>query len=332
MGFSNIKEIRFLPNRRVKLVNNKRPKFFYAIQNKQKKFIVAVAPGFDYAKHYYGIFRHVLLKYSVKAANDLNLYRYIDAENNISKWTNLDKILLKNKYKQSYVIGYIKEIVDDFSQNYGITPDKINENEYYVLYKCIISGKTINFLGVKFSFWGSISGKLCHEICERYPKEIIYIGKLGTLGSPNDIYRKIFSPSNYFILRHNKISANIYNLSNGFSKKYPEVLTGPHISVPTVIEEDYIQRRLAHKLKAESIDNEISQIASTITNFNRKNNINIMFSPIHFATDYLRKDNDKVLIKTFDLSNNRIKEAREKKAKILNEISQKLFNYFKEEK
>src|SRR3989344_4553422 len=71
---------------------------------------------------------------------------------------------------------------------------------------------------------------------------------------------------------------------------FPEINSGYHVSVPTVLEEDYLQRKITVELGITSIDNEISQIAFAVSRFNKEYNKNPRFFALHFATDYLRSD------------------------------------------
>lgn len=203
------------------------------------------------------------------------------------------------------------------------------ENNYYisVRYK-INNGTIVNFLGVKYSFLGCISAKIAYTLCKYGVKEIIYVGKLGTFGSNEDLYNKIFSPTNYLIMYYDKVIKTVNNLQNNFAKQYGKYDTKTHVSVPTVLEEDLKQGRKARLLKTKSIDNEISQIAYAIDEYNKEQKTNISFAPIHFATDYIReaKDHKKSEI-IYGLHNNRSSELLIRKQRILNTISEELWHY-----
>jgi hypothetical protein len=122
----------------------------------------------------------------------------------------------------------------------------------------------------------------------------------------------------------------INDLKNSLLEFKPELTTGSHVSVPTVLEEDYQQRSITSQLHINSIDNEISQIAFAIRKHNQEQGTGISFSAVHFATDYVRQLEKVELETPFDLSNNRSKDAREGKTKMIRKISLELLHYLKE--
>lgn len=189
------------------------------------------------------------------------------------------------------------------------------------------NNQTVNFLGVKYSFWGNMSALITTTLCEQGAQEILYLGKLGTFGSPQEIYNKIFSPTQFVVMEYTKVLSNISCVSNNFVEKFPEYNTGLHVSVPTVMEEDLKLRKIAQNLGAQSIDNEISKMANSIYLFNKTHNTQIGFVPIHFATDYIRKPQDSHKSTEVGLHNNRKVIHQNKKHKMLKAISHKLWSY-----
>lgn len=127
-------------------------------------------------------------------------------------------------------------------------------------------------------------------------------------------------PSKYVVLNHDLLVDQVNQLSNSILNVFPEIDTGCHVSIPTVLEEDYAQRKVTIGLNAQSIDNEISQMAKAISLFNKASNTSISLSALHFATDYVRSPKDKTTETQFDLGNNQTIEAREAKANIINKI------------
>lgn len=99
------------------------------------------------------------------------------------------------------------------------------------------------------------------------------------------------------------------------------------MSVPTVLEENYIQRNVADQFAINSIDNEISQIAYSINKYNSENKKSVSFSALHFSTDYLRKEEEKGKYIKLNLSTNRTILALIKKQKILDKIYNIFFKY-----
>ena len=192
-----------------------------------------------------------------------------------------------------------------------------------------INGKKIKLLGVKYSFWGNLSAKIVNRIINLGAKEVIYFGKMGTMLNPEDIYKKLYSPTKYSVVYHDKLVCVIDGLENSLVKLFPELESGMHTSVPTILEEDFIQRDLLDSLNSNSIDNEISQIAYTIKKFNDDYRRGVKYSCIHFPTDYIRHIEKAEILTDHDLSNNRTFVALEKKNIIIQEACRYIVKYLK---
>lgn len=329
-GFQKITPINFISNPTSKIINYMRPEFFFA-ENKigNKYFIIAVGCGHDYVLHYAGMLNHILDTLTRKPK--IKIIRYPHAESSLPLWTELsNNFIHKNDLVITGYIDSIKQEIEQDTKNF-IKISK-TENEYYVSFrfKNLKNGIFINLLGVKYSFWGDISAKIVTQICILGATEILYLGKLGELIKPEFIYKKIFCPSKYTILYHDKIISWVDDLQNNFLRHYPRLDSGLHASVPTILEEDYIQRKVTETLQINTIDNEISQMAFAIKRFNNLFHSNISFSGIHFATDYIRKGDEKELNVNFNLSNNRDKEALKKKKEMMLRITKIISSYLKE--
>lgn len=328
LGYNAAEPIQFRHNKRQKKFNYVRPGFFDCINNQgEKVFIVAVNSGRDYVFHYASMLKHVVDKFSVQTANKIQVIRYPRAEDSMHIWTSLNSDLVGKN--DTVIVGYAEEINKRFSREPELMVIRELDTEYYtsLQYKHKKTGRVFNLIGVKFSFWGCISAKIIAQICRLGAQEIVYIGKLGTLSAPEDIYNRIFVPSQFLIMYHDKIVCRIQGLRNNFLATFPELSTDFHVSVPTVVEEDYVQRKITADLKINSIDNEISQMAYAVAQFNREFGGNVSFTAMHFATDYIRRPTERNLHVKFDLSNNRTKEAFQRKVKILDDIANKLIDY-----
>lgn len=326
LNFTEVTKIYFQNNPTSKRFNFLRPSFYKCINNKGEKiFVVAVGCGHDYTMHYASMLQHVLDIFTVSIK--VKIIRYPLAESALPIWTGLDSKIIKKD--ETIILGYIDEIEKEIKKKRFLEQISLHENDYYISirYKNIKTNSIINLLGVKFSFWGDISAKITTRLCRLGAPEIIYIGKLGTLGTPDDIYKKIFAPSKFLILYHDKVVGKILNLPNKFLESHKTLDTGYHVSVPTVIEEDYVQRQITNKLSINSIDNEISQIAFSIKHFNESQAKKVSFTSLHFATDYVRLPNERAIKTDFDLSNNRTKEAIKNKKRILKDIVKILISY-----
>ncbi len=90
------------------------------------------------------------------------------------------------------VIGYVEEILENFKTSYEIITE--NYNRFYGSKRVRLkNGKIVNFLGIKYSYWGNISKKVVEKIISLGGKEIIYAAKLGSLTSHLHLYKKKFS-------------------------------------------------------------------------------------------------------------------------------------------
>jgi hypothetical protein len=150
--------------------------------------------------------------------------------------------------------------------------------------------------------------------------EVIYAAKLGALTGPHDLYQRIFCPSTFVIMNHDRIVFRPPSPPNGVLTKNPKLDSGCHVSIPTVLEEDYSQREVTMQLKATSIDNEISQMARAISAYNNSALVPVKFSAVHLATDYVRTPDDKAVQTLHDLKRNRSPEALVAKAAIIKRI------------
>ncbi|MCB1067207.1 MAG: hypothetical protein KDK56_03385 [Simkania sp.] len=293
---------------------------------------IAVTPGEDYIYHYAAMLRFYLSSVTSKSHRLLEIIRYPDLEASIAKWTGLDTNFVKKD--DFLVLGFIQEILAELKNNLAMNLISTQESDYYLSYRYVLeSGQIINFLGVKYSFWGNISAKLIEKLCELGVSKVIYIGKLGCMTNPNDLYDRIFSPTKFLHLKANKIIGFATKVNNEFVSEFPELNSGWHVSVPTVIEEDYSQRKASANFECNSIDNEISQMAIAIDKYNKANRCNekISFLPLHFATDYLRSDHEKTKHIGLDLSTNRTSSAEEKKSAIFKKLSRYLKQYIEQQ-
>jgi hypothetical protein len=142
---------------------------------------------------------------------------------------------------------------------------------------------------------------LATGLCQLGCRQILYLGKLGALTRPEDVYTRIFCPSKFFVVNYRQVDFEVPPIENAILMAYPELDTGCHISVPTVLEEDYLQRELARKLQAQSIDNEIAVIARAVYRYSQQMSKKVTFSALHIATDYLRTVTERTLPTPADL-------------------------------
>lgn len=277
------------PGRPGKRLNSVRPALFGGYDPfGSNRLIMAVPPGGDYLMHYGGLLRHLLRHETVRVNELLTVWRYPIAEETIAEWTGLDRNVLGGA--TTVVFGKVSEIAR--AMDAAVGPVAPTVFDHYTSWCYELGGRTVCLLGVHFSYWGSIAGKLATRCVNLGAVEILYAGKLGALTSPKDLYRRLFVPSRYAILAGSTVRTVTNGPPNGILAHHPDLDSGLHVSVPTVIEEDFHQREVAAALDAATIDNEISQMAAAIDDANLLRDKPVGFSALHYATDYLRRPNE----------------------------------------
>lgn len=302
----------------VKEFNNIRPVFFRVQRDQDPAIFVVVPFGQDYVRHYATLIRHFISMNTAHYHGHISVTRYPRIETDMADITGLNGLVIRSG--ETIVLGYASELQDALRCRYG-EPESFHRNRYYTSQRHRIGKRIVNFLGVKYSYWGSIAKNLVTRICELGGKEVIYSAKLGTLGSQDEIYDRVFSPSSYYIFDHFLLKNSIQDLRNPFLAHFPALDSGPHASVPTVLEETFVQRSILEKYRIQTIDNEIAQMADAITRYNRANDARVVFFALHFATDYLRRNHEKLGDITHDLSRNRTGVATRQKQVVIEKIA-----------
>lgn len=324
--YRNLEEIRFRHNSRSKAYNFVRPRYFNAFKDGVRIIILAITPGRDYVRHYGALVRHFISTLTNHPEDVLSILRYPDAETKLTCWSGLERNFVQDG--DHVVMGYVEELVTIFTRRYKLKPIHEYENEFYHSICFRFGTRRINLIGVKFSYWGDMAAKIADKVCRLGSSELIYAAKLGALTNENDLYHRIFSPSRYVTMDYLSIKSVVTKLDNNLLKTFPHLESGFHISVPTVLEEDYRQREAASLLGANTIDNEISQIAFAVHSHNQLEGTRVAFSALHFATDYLRSSEEKSLQAEHDLSTNRSARAVALKNQSISKIAELLVTYF----
>lgn len=288
--------------------------------------IMAVPPGRDYVLHNARILRQYLHQRGYSPQLLGKVVRYPVAEASIADWTGLESFVRPG---DRLLMGYVKEVLPHLLAAGGRVVRE-DVNPYYGAVRVAMpGGLEVCTLGVRFSFWGCISARLA-EACTRLgAAEIVYVGKLGTLRSPEDIYSTVFSPTSFLDYG---VSPRLLPADeappNGVIAEFPHLDSGTHMSVATVLEEDLEQRRLADGYLVQSIDNEISQMARAIAEANAVSGHSTAFSALHFATDYLRRPGEPERTDIFNLTNHRRGTALRHKDHMIAEIAAVLGKYY----
>ena len=299
----------FSPTPADKSFNYIRPQFTLIESPKGKMLLVAVTPGHDYVQHYAGIIRYCL--HTLGKPDLLRVFHNVPYERAIADWSGLDKrFIVPNSF---VVLGRVKDAQEYLCKHSDMRVINQVDSPYYTsTHYCFKEKIHLTFLGVKFSFWGDISKFIVKKICELDVKEVVYLGKLGTLRDPHDIYQSLFSPTSYITLDHLSVRHEVRELPNYIVKLCPYLDTSVHVSVPTVIGEDFTQRNLAAYMGCQSVDNEISQMAHAVEEHNESVKIPVLFASLHYASDYLRKEDELEKDIQFNLSNHRRSGAQDK--------------------
>lgn len=324
LRFRKIEHIEFSHKKKQDNLNEQRPQFYRAESvSGAKAILVCVMPGRDYVMHYASLVRHFAFLHTQAAERFVHVTRFPLAENMLTRWTELNpSVVFKN---DRVLLGCITPIREIIEQHSSFTYISKMENAWYCSYRYQMpNAEVINLLGVKYCFWGSISEVLVHGLCELGASEIIYCAKLGALTSHHDLYERIFCPSKFLLLNYKRLVDEPSVPPNGILTWRPKLSTGCHVSVPTVLEEDYEQRNVVAEYKAKSIDNEISQMVKAISAFNDSNTFKVKFSAVHFATDYVRKQKDRTRRTSHDLEKNRTMKAKGAKRRIIQKIAKEI--------
>ena len=307
-GYKSLRRLPDPARTKAKPFNSIRPEYWLCKDAQGRRgLVLAVTPGEDYIRHYGAILRHAMWNRSVLGEEMLTIQRYPKAEQSIAGWTHLPT----GKLAAGGIVtlGYVEPVLEG-AKDAGLSTRRLFDSKYYSLFQVSQKRQPLfQVLGVKYSYWGSISYHLTSALYAAGVREVIYFGKLGTLTSDDDLYTRVFSPSRFGLMRHDSLEVTVDLPTPPLLRRFPDLDTGLHVSVPTVLEEDYLQRRTATDLGAASIDNEIAHMARAAAVYGGD------FSAAHFATDYVRSPGERNAPTSHDLASNRgALEANRKKA------------------
>jgi hypothetical protein len=309
-----------------KVYNTVRPLYFRAPREDGggHRLIVAVPPGRDYVMHYASLVAHHAAVHGAGRDALRRVVRYPVAESSLAEWTGLAHFV---RAGDRILIGYAQQLVPLLVAT-GAHIVRESANAYYGAVRLRFpGGEQVCALGVRFSFWGCMSARLAEDCRRRGVREIIYAGKLGALTSPGDLYRRLFVPSGYV---HFASPPRLLDPAecppNPLLERYPDLDSGVHMSVGTVLEEDVQQRAHARRFAVTSIDNEISQIAAALASV--AGEPTTAFSAIHFATDYLRDHSEPSVRDAFNLTNHRCRDALGRRHTMLHMVAQRRAGHY----
>ena len=275
-----------------KTYNVTRPKVFAGPGGRAAPLLVAVPPGRDYVLHNASLLRHHVVRRG-HPPEAVSVVRYPVAEAAVAAWTGLAGFVEPG---DRVLMGYVAELLPLLLHGGRAELVERRDNACYGARRLrLADGGTLCLLGVRFSFWGCIAGRLAAACQALGADEIVYAGKLGTLTTPADVYSRLFLPSTYFDLRYSssgqqdssRLLSRAAAPPNRLLELADELDSGLHLSVGTVLEEDVAQRTVADSYAVASIDNEIAQMARALAE--GAGGHRTAFSALHFATDYLRR-------------------------------------------
>ena len=316
----------FGPTKQYNLI---RPRYFSlpadAGAGGRPRVLVAVPPGRDYVLHNASLIRHYLGVRGHPAQALRAVVRYPDAEESIADWTGLDRLVGPG---DRIVMGYVNELAPLLLADGGEVAGTEHNRCYGLTRLDLPGGVRLCLLGVRFSFWGCIAGRLA-AACQRLgAAEIVYAGKLGTLTEPADVYGRLFLPTAYLDHgRDRRILTAGQAPPNGLAACYPHLGSGMHMSVGTVLEEDVAQRAEADAHGVRSMDNEIAQMAHALADTAGPHRT--AFSALHFATDYLRRPGEQEHRDIYNLTNHRRAGALRHKQQMISEVARLLRGYYR---
>ena len=297
--------------------NFRRPSFYYKTGG-ERVLVMSVMAGEDYIKQFAALVSHYVKFGLGKNPDDIvRVTRFPLLEENLGLWTHLDNSFVKPN--DTVLIGNVSDFYDYLQEGKFLSlPVEESENFYYKATRVKLGHRTLCFLRVKYSFWGNMSANLVTTMLDLGASEIIYMSKIATLDDPGHIYKKIYSPTQFAVLRDKKIEM-IDHVFNPLVDKFPELDSGIHLSLSTVMEQDFETAALARSV-ATSLDLEVSNIAQAISEYNAQNEREVIFTPVHWVTDYIRTREEAHLDTGFDLTNGNTDAGKVRKQNILTRI------------
>jgi len=270
--------------KRDKLFNWKRP----TADIKNGDLTIECFPGEDYILHY----ALLISLYCFINSKDVSVRFILPYEKQVRGELNKTN-LLKIKDNDFVILGYISGLPDQASRWEGKGDFKWIREE--------LNGKTVVYLGCEFSYWGDISGEIVRVLAENGNKNVIYVGKLGSMVegvSPNEF----LATGNSSLVDNKTITwDNLFSNLNS-----DKVIYGKHFCLPSVVLEtkDWLSRSYDY----DFVDPEIGRLAQAA------NEAGIRFSYLHIISDNLFKGY------TEDLSNERKEEIVNKRNELVKSI------------
>ena len=302
--------------------NSLRPVFIFAKRGSEFLLVCCVTPGRDLLVHYSSMLGYFLRRYP---RITMSVFSYPVAEQHIELWTELDENLVRPD--DIVILGYSTFLKHSLHSDALFPTLSVRRNDFYTSTRFLAdSGVVVNCLEANYGYWGNISERLSRKVCEFGAKEIIHIGKVGTLGHPSEVYKRIYIPSRFLIVRRGDVIHSAVDIQNSLGADRANS-SSAHASVSTTMEETLHQRELMSEHNVDTIDIESSKIAYGIARYNAQTGGKVRFGAIHYSTDYLRMRHELYEKFEYDLSVKSSTFLKGKKNKILEQISVILQEY-----
>ena len=283
----------------IKSSNEKTDKFFNwqrptLDKNKSDYYIF---PGQDYLIHYNLLYNYWVNKR--RKHTPLQNAKHIKI-NKVEFNTIWDNINLPNKLGNTVILGYVKAIKDLEYEEWE--EFKVNKQFGY----CNHLSSSVTLLGCYHSYWGDISGVLVYKLAAYGVRNILYVGKLGSLTPELKANTDLITGSLSYL------KGSIIDWSSNNLCKELDLPQVRHYSLPSTMLET---KAWAIKARTEFdvVDPEIGHMAQQALQ------CGINFGYIHLVTDYLLSENNYE-----GLHNER--EFKSKREKVFIQLKQHLYN------
>jgi len=312
-----------------KRFNFERPKLFSARykSNGRSCYVLTVMPGRDYVLHYAWMVRQVVDQLSAWTSTDFDLRAeyFPEIEASYYKWSGLSQAINKVEHETHcrldeaaiVVVGAVDEVRNRLLHSENHEFHTLGETVSCRMFHCDAvkwvrdDGETKRaiFIGCEASYWGTMAARVCETLYARGAREVLYVGKLGSVRRASDVYNVLACPSQFYFSNHPfqprdqvaiaspQLGLNKWVWEDQYREEFggSEFLLGGHVSVPTILGETVEQIEAMQKRGVTSIDNEIYHMAQAAEAAGK------VFSCLHFVTDFVRNAESKGIITCADL-------------------------------
>ncbi|MFH1933541.1 MAG: hypothetical protein ABIN18_18380 [Pseudomonadota bacterium] len=271
-----------------KLINWQRP----TAKRNGTSLVVACFPGRDYVQHYASLIAtHLAL-----SRKNPNVVTYELPAQEATVQALLGQGLNEVPLSPTIIIGKIEHSLQ------VVGTRSWSESAGYIW--ATNNDMRASLLGCKFSFWGDICGVLTKLLYKRGVRRMLFLGKLGSLRGKHEP-NSTLTTGDTTVLQGRQVKWK--NDLEKHVRASDKVITGRHITVPSVIHET--KKWLRHHSDYDFVDPEIGHMARAASKSGMK------FAYLHIVSDNLARKYDE------DLSNERIANVLRKREVIQERIN-----------